>query len=343
MIMTIEGKCKEAKVVWLNAPGELELRSQKLPEPGENELLCQTLVSVISPGTEIAAYKGLPPLRPNVVYPRLQGYCNVARVMKVGAGVTEYKPNDRILSFMSHRSAFVIAKGDALYKLSETEDAGKIACTYLFHLGYNAVLRSGVRAGSRVVVIGLGALGLTTVAVAALSGARVFAISDQEAPAAIACKFGVEAVFKRDGLPSLADTLGANLADVVVSTTNGWDDWTIALQMARKLGVIAVLGFPGRGELPPAINPLDSQYFYMKQLRIEAVGLSPEYPDSRGYCRFNERANIEYLAGLISNGCLDSSLIISGEFDGMDIDNAYRNLVARVNSPITYLLNWCKN
>lgn len=341
--MNIEEKCKEAKVVWLNAPGVIELRSQQLPDPDQNELLCQTLVSVISPGTEIASYVGLPPLRPTVFYPRLQGYCNVAQVMKVGAGVTVYRPGDRILSFMSHRSAFIIAKGDVLYKLSETEDAGRIACTYLFHLGYNAVLRSGVRAGSRVLVIGLGALGLTTVAVAALSGARVFAISDQEAPAAIAYKFGVEAVFKRDRLPLLADTLGDNLADVVVSTTNGWDDWTIALQMTGKLGIIAVLGFPGRGEPPPAINPLDSQYLYMKQLRIEAVGLSPENSDNRGYCRFNERANIEYLAGQISNSRLDSSLIISGEFDGIEIDNAYRNLVARVNSPITYLLNWCKD
>jgi threonine dehydrogenase-like Zn-dependent dehydrogenase len=252
-------------------------------------------------------------------------------------------PNDRILTFMSHRSAFVIAKDDVLYKLSETEDAGKIACTYLFHLGYNTVLRSGVRAGSRVLVIGLGALGLTTVAVAALSGARVFAISDQEAPAAIARKFGVEAVFKRDRLPSLADKLGADLADVVVSTTNGWNDWSIALQMAGKLGVIAVLGFPGRGDLPPAFNPLDSQYFYTKQLRIEAVGLSPEYPDSRGYCRFNERANIQYLAGQISNGRLDSSLLISGEFDGKHIDQAYRSLMSREHSPITYLLKWSEN
>jgi threonine dehydrogenase-like Zn-dependent dehydrogenase len=331
---------KDAKVVWLNAPFELELRTQTLPEMGNDELLCQTLVSVISPGTEIAAYKGLPPLRPSALYPRLQGYCNVAMVIKVGVGVEEYKPGDRILSFMSHRSAFVISTDDVLYKLPEAARADEIACTYLFHLGYNAVLRSGIRAGSNVLVIGLGALGLTAVAMAVLSGAKVFALSDQEAPAAIAKRFGAEAVFRRDQMPALAESLGVDLADVIISTTNGWEDWAAALKMASKLGVIAVLGFPGRGEVAPAANPLDSQYFYMKQLRIEAVGMSPEQSEVRGFCRFNERANIKYLADQILNGRLDCSQLISGEFDGENIDQAYRGLVSRLHSPITYLLKW---
>ncbi|GIZ51303.1 zinc-dependent alcohol dehydrogenase [Noviherbaspirillum aridicola] len=329
-----------ATVVWLNAPGQLELRTESLRPPGDREVLCETLVTAISPGTELAAFKGLPPLRPGVVYPRLQGYCNVARVLACGTAVTSLQPGDRVLSFSSHRSAFVAAEDEILFKLPDEARADHIACTYLFHLGYNAVLRAGVRAGSRVLVIGLGALGLTTVAMAALAGARVFALSDQAQPAALARQMGAEAVFGRAELPALKQALGPDLADVVVSTTNGWSDWEAALQAAGRMGVIAVLGFPGRGEAPPGFNPLDSQHFYMKQLRIEAVGMSPERPDSRGFCRFNERANLDYLAGLIAAGRLDPTPIISGTYAGTDIGRAYADLIARRSSPITYLLTW---
>lgn len=333
----------EAEVVWLEAPGKIVLRRESLTPLQSNDLLCKTLVTAISPGTEIAAYRGLPPLSPNILYPRLQGYCNVAEVVKVGDRVTEYVPGDRILSFTSHRSAFTINQKNVIYKLKEAADPNKTACTYLFHLGYNAILRSGVRPGSQVLVVGLGAIGLTTVALAAFSGAKVFTVSDQLKPAEISLKYGAEANFMRHQLPELLKALGPKLADVVVTTVNGWNDWNLALKTAGNLAKIAVLGFPGRGEPLSNFNPLDSQYFYKKQLSIESVGTSPEMPDNRGFCRFNERDNIEFLAEQIFNQKLDSSLIVSGEFHGSDIESAYRNLIARKNSPITYLLKWDRN
>ena len=333
-------KLASADVVWLNGPGQLEIRREPLPALRPNDLRCSTLVSAISPGTELAAYKGLPPLRPSVIYPRLQGYCNVAQVKAIGSEVMGFAPDDRVLSFMSHRSAFVLPQDQVLYKLPDRADANQLACTYLFHLGYNAILRSGVRAGSRVLVIGLGALGLTTVAASALAGATTFALSAQSASAAIAARFGAQATVTRAELPELEKALGPGLADVVVVTTNSWADWNTALRLAAQRGTIAVLGFPGRGEESPATNPLDSQYFYMKQLRIEAVGMSPELPDSRGFGRFNERANLDYLAHQIMSGRLDPSPLISGHFRGQDIAQAYETLLARRSSAITCVLQW---
>jgi len=327
-----------AEVVWLTAPGRIEFRREALHAPGPGELLCETLVSAISPGTELAAYAGLPPLRPSVGFPRLQGYCNVARII---AGESDgFAPGDRVLSFASHRSHFVLPANEVLLKLPPESDASQIACTYLYHLGYNAVLRSGVRAGSRVLVIGLGVLGLTSVALAALAGAEVFALSDQARPGEIARAAGARGVFPRQDEGALKDALGADGADVVITTVNGWSDWQAAMRLAGQNGVIAVVGFPGRGEPPPALNPLDSQYFYMKQLRIEAVGWSPETNDSRSFLRFNERDNIAWLAQLIGAGRLDPSPLISGSYRGRDIDQAYQDLLARRNSALTCLLRW---
>lgn len=329
-----------ATVVYLNAPGQIELRQEALRQIGEFDVICETLVTAISPGTELAAYKGMPPLRPGVVYPRLQGYCNVARVIAAGPGVTAAAAGDRVLTFSSHRSAFVAAENEILYRLPEHAKSEDIVCSYLFHLGYNAVLRSDVRPGSRVLVIGLGALGLTAVAMAALAGARVVGLSDQIQPALLAEEMGAERVCRRDD-PTLSEhAFGGELADVVITTTNSWSDWAIALQLAGNRGTIASLGFPGRGQSLGDFNPLDSQYFYTKQLRIESVGMSPERSDSRGFCRFNERDNLNYIANQIMLGRLRPSLLVSGRYLGNEIEKAYADLISRKSSPITYLLTW---
>jgi threonine dehydrogenase-like Zn-dependent dehydrogenase len=275
-----------------------------------------------------------------VVYPRLQGYCNVARVLAVGTGVSGINPGDRVLSFASHRSHFVSAAEDVLFVLGTEDRADDIVCTYLYHLGYNAVLRSGVRAGSRVLVIGLGALGLATAAVANVAGARVLGLSDHVLAQRIAVDSGASAVFARSDTGALRTALSEGLADVVIVTTNSWDDWAIALELSAIRGTIACLGFPGRGQAPGSFNPLDSRFFYAKQLRIEAVGHSPEKRDARGFLRFNERDNLKYLAELIVSGRLNPRLLASDSYPGGDIARAYRDLLDRRNSPVTFLLRW---
>ncbi len=73
----------EAKISKLLGPQELAFESETIDEStlAADKILCKTLVSAISPGTEIAAYDGLPPLHPIKAYPRLVGYCNVAELL----------------------------------------------------------------------------------------------------------------------------------------------------------------------------------------------------------------------------------------------------------------------
>lgn len=331
---------KFAEVVWLDAPGVLRIAAAELSDLGPYQILCRTIVTAISPGTEIAAFDGKPPLRPGVTYPRLQGYCNVAEVIASGRAVEDFKVGDRVLTFMSHRSAFVLNAREVLYKLPSDADPNDIVCSYLFHLGYNAVIRSNMKQGMKVLVIGLGVLGLASVAMAVRSGARVYCVSNHRKPANIAYAYGAQAVFTRAELDALLENESHSGADIVISTTNTWADWQIALKFANQLGTIAVLGFPGRGEEPWMENPLASEFFYMKQLRIEAVGFSPEYPDSRGFSRFSERANIDFIASEIITGNLDPRPLISGSFHFQNIENAYHALKSRRNSPVTFLLNW---
>jgi len=334
----------DARIAVLEQPRRLVFKQEQLDPAAlkEGQLLCETLVSAISPGTEVAAYLGAPPLRPGVVYPRFVGYCNVARVLHTAPGSSGFQVGDRVLTGASHRSHFVTSAGDVLAKLPGTLPIEDAVCAYLFHLGYNAVLCAEVRPGSTVVVVGLGVLGLTSVATAALAGARVSAISNHSRPRELAQAMGATACFDRSQLPALMEALGADRAHVVITTSNAWADWRIALECAGNRGTIAVLGFPGRGQKEIPSNPLDSAHFYTRQLRIMAVGMSPRRPDDRGFQPFNERDNLKRILAWICDGTLKPSLLLSGEIASSDLDQAYQRLIRRDGSPLTYLLRWAE-
>ena len=306
------------------------------------EILCETLVSAISPGTEVAAYIGMPPLKPGNIYPRLVGYCNVARVLKIGSKTSGLSVGDRVLTLQSHRSHFIVQKDEILCIVPQGVESHHAACGYLYHLGYDAVLKAGIHLGQKVVIIGLGVLGLTAVAMASKAGGTVYGISNHATPKRIAINTGAQLVYERGELSKLRNILGEQLADVVITTSGAWNDWDIALEIAGQNSFIAVLGFPGRGEKAPINNPLDSQYFYTKQLHIQAVGRSPENNDSRNYLPFNQKSSLSFILDEINSNRLNPDELISANYHWNQLEEAYLSLISKKDSPTTYVLEWTK-
>jgi threonine dehydrogenase-like Zn-dependent dehydrogenase len=158
----------------------------------------------------------------------------------------------------------------------------------------------------------------------------------------VGVEFGASAMHPRSDSDAIRSALTADLADVVITTSTDWADWHLALQLAGNRATIACLGFPGRSEPPGEFNPLDSRYFYAKQLRLEAVGMSPERPEPRGFLRFNERDNLDYVTALILGRRLKPASLVSGTYAGNDLALAYEALLARERPAVTYLLRWAQ-
>ena len=327
-------------VIWLDSPRNIKIKSEQIPAPVSKEIICKTIVTAISTGSEISHYLGLPPLVPKKsIFPRQLGYCNVSEVIEIGQNVNSVKEGDRVLSFSSHRSSFVLKERDIKYILPKNSDSKLISTAYLYHLGYNAVLSSEIKLGSKVLVIGLGLLGLTTVSMAKLAGGNVTAISDNKLSYDVAIKNGAIDTYSRKEILEKTNKKLLDF-DVIVITTNKWTDLKIALKSAAQKGNISLLGFLGRGEEKINFNPFSSQYFQTKQLSIKAVGLSPELPDNRGFLRFNEINNLKFIASLINEKKIKPESIISDTYFYKDISKAYDNLVSRKDSPITFLIRW---
>lgn len=335
----------EAVVARLHAPRQLVFDDELL-DPGAlaaDALLARTEVSVLSVGTELAAYKGLPPLRPGPVYPRVVGYCNVARVVAVGSEVGAIGEGDLILTHQSHRSAFVCRYDDVLLVLQPDVDPGAAATAYLFHLGYVALLNAGFQLGQHVAVVGLGVLGIGAIACSRLGGGSAVGFSGQAALRAVAAEVGATATYGKDDPDAVEEYVLRTAhggADVVVVTGDGWDDWHLALRLARPRGVISVVGFPGRGQALPTFNPLDSQYFYDKQLRVQASGWTPARYHSAQSANAAKRANLHSLVEHISDGSLPARALISSEHHWSELASVYEALADSRDGRLTCLIRW---
>jgi threonine dehydrogenase-like Zn-dependent dehydrogenase len=327
-VMVLDNPKLPSLVFRLYGPRDLRVDEEVLDlgAIGAREIAARTLFTAVSTGTELAAYRGDPPLRPTPFpYPRLVGYCNVAEVIAVGEHATAYKPGDVILSGQSHRSAYVCDAGSVFLALPPQVDPAAASIAYLIQLGYVALQSAEAQKGQRVAVIGLGVLGLATVACARMMGLDVSAVSSQAASLDIARQWGARAVAKDDAI-----SLGA--IDCVVLTSNLWQDWLLSLKTVNISGTIATLGFPGRGQALPDFNPLDSQWLYDKRLTIKATG-PPASADQL-------RRNLVYLINQMAAGALPANKLISKTIRWQDLPTLYAELAANRGKLLTAVLKW---
>jgi D-arabinose 1-dehydrogenase-like Zn-dependent alcohol dehydrogenase len=338
----------ESTVVELPKPLTIEFVKYTLnsEDLGSNELLAETICSAISTGTEVAAYRGDKPLRPGGTYPRVVGYCNVAEVKRIGTHVNQYQPGDRILSFQSHRSAFVCSEDSVILKIPGGCDLHKAATTFLYHLGYESLLKGHFKPGHNVAVIGLGTLGIATVDVGCRYGANVFAFSNQGHSLTLARELGSKLCFRKDDANFMEEievaTHGIGI-DIVITTANTWNDWKLALEVIRDEGTICVLGFPGRTQPLPDFNPLEPQYLYFKKLSVVYCGYTPDYLIPPKDIRFTRKRNCESLLDMIAENRLKPEKIISQTYPWTQIQKAYDDLMKRDPPLYTAILTYRAN
>ncbi|MCE7995970.1 MAG: hypothetical protein HEP71_28580 [Roseivirga sp.] len=331
-----------SKVYHLLGPKDLVMKSETLDtdQLREHEVIGETHYSAISPGTEYAAYIGMPPLRPGKVYPRLMGYCHVSQITHTGSQVTNLSPGDMVLTFQSHRTHVKFQDSDFFIKLPG-EHAAKLTPAYLYHLGYHALITGEARQGHNIGVIGGGTLGYTSARMSEISGAKTFLFSNIEGLKEKLRMPGCEVLKKSsEALNGVADkTHGVGL-DIVINTSNLWSDWLFALQLANRGGTIVNMGFPGRGQENPDFNPLDPRYVYDKQLNIKALNNINETGLEPYEQRFNVRRNLEHIIDMILKGKLNSDNIITDTIHYTELDAQYLKYASRNHYLLSTLIQW---
>ena len=107
----------KSKAIILTGKQQVEIQEREVGEPGPGEVLIQTLVSLISTGTESWCYRGV--FEPGtswagwVKYPFSLGYSNVGKITAVGAGVEGWEIGDRVCTGLPH-TQYGLAPADGI-------------------------------------------------------------------------------------------------------------------------------------------------------------------------------------------------------------------------------------
>ncbi len=162
--------------VTFTAPRAVEVRREPRPSPGPGEALVETLLSAISPGSEMLVYRGLAPegavdatiaaLGGSFGFPIRYGYAAVGRVAAVAPDVESAWLGRLVFAFNPHQSHFT-APVDALHPLPD--GLAPEAAVFLPNMetAVSFVMDGRPVIGERVAVVGQGIVGLLTTALLA--------------------------------------------------------------------------------------------------------------------------------------------------------------------------------
>ena len=330
------------KVYTLNSPKNLFLKDEQiLTNKTEDYIIGETIYSCISPGTEVAAYSGMPPLVPGNQYPRVNGYCNVAKVIEKGDKFKNISIGDNILTFQSHRDKFILNSSDFYIILPENINLKSASTSYLFHLGYHSLITADIKQGHTVGVIGAGVLGTATAIMSNIAGSKTYLFTNQNILDKKGIYKNINICKKNDvSIKHAIEEVSVTGFDIIINSSNSWSDWLIALKLIRKGGVIVNLGFPGRGEKLPAFNPLDPNYFYKKNITIKALCTLNEEDVKVEDARFNIKRNLYYIIDLIESGKIKSDDLLTEEISYLELENQYKKYLDRKSQMLSTLIKW---
>lgn len=199
-----------------------------------------------------------------------------------------------------------------------------------------AIAMQGVRLaqptlGERVVVVGLGLIGLLTVQMLKASGCRVLGFDPQESRAALARELGADVAISAGLLEATAAFTQGIGADAVVLTASSKSSEPLnqAAEISRLKGRIVVVGLVGMA--------IDREPFYKRELELK-VSMSygpgrhdPNYEIAGNdyplpYVRWTERRNMESFLELVQDGRITPKKLVTHRFPITEAVKAYEVL-----------------
>jgi 2-desacetyl-2-hydroxyethyl bacteriochlorophyllide A dehydrogenase len=218
-----------------------------------------TLYSGVSAGTEMTIFRGsnvyarkrwdtslklfLPEAAEKPFYPAVVGYEEVGCVTQVGADVKGVEVGDCVWGSWGHRTEWVM-RGD--HAAANILPAGLDPRAGIFArigaIALNGVLDAGINVGETVAVYGAGVVGLICMALAQLSGARVYAVDINPARLHHAERYADE-VISQDAALTIKKWTGGRGADVVIEATGNTFALGEAIRSVAYAGKVVSLGF----------------------------------------------------------------------------------------------------
>ncbi|MCY4372818.1 MAG: bi-domain-containing oxidoreductase [Spirochaetaceae bacterium] len=342
--------------------GELRLADVPVPACGPGGVLVRTRSSVISAGTEKMlldlgkkSLLGKARARPDLVrkavdtvrarglrataeqvFAKLDepvplGYSASGEVVEAGRSAAGMQPGDRVAiagaGYASH-AEFNFVPRNLCARIPEGVSYADAAFATVGAIALQGVRQAQPLIGERVVVIGLGLIGLLTVQILKANGCAVLGVDPDEERAALAATLGADMAVSSDGGTACAAFTAGHGADAVIiaAATPSSQPIEQAAELSRHKGRVVAVGLVGMQV------PRDA--FYRKELDLRLAmsygpgRYDPDY-EERGndypfpYVRFTEQRNLESFLYLVQQKRVTPAALVPHRLPFADALDAY--------------------
>jgi predicted dehydrogenase/threonine dehydrogenase-like Zn-dependent dehydrogenase len=286
-------------------------------------------------------------VRSKLDQPLTLGYCNVGRVVEVGAQVRGFAPDERVVSNGSHAELVAVAR-NLCARIPDSVSDDEAVFVVLGAIALQGVRLATPTLGERFVVTGLGLIGLITVQLLRANGCRVLGIDPEPAKAELARAFGADVVALDQGEDPITVAESFSSGDgvdgvLITASTRSNEPVSQGARMCRKRGRIVLVGVAGL-----ELNRAD---FYQKELSFQvSCSYGPgrydtEYEEKGidyplGFVRWTEQRNFEAVLEMIATGRLNVRPLITHRFAFDSAPEAYDLLTSGSQAYLGVLLEY---
>jgi 2-desacetyl-2-hydroxyethyl bacteriochlorophyllide A dehydrogenase len=267
-----------ATAVWFTRPREVELREEELPEVGPDQVRVEAIASAISHGTEMLVYRGqvspelapdLPTVSGGFGFPIKFGYASVGRVEEAGAEVIKLKPGDLVFCHHPHQSAYVVPASFPV-RLPDHLPPEAGLFTANTETALNVVLDAHPRLSERVVVFGLGVVGILISRLLLRTGCQVVGVDPIAARRDVMRKLGVMAKAPEEVEKFVGEWTAGEGCDLVIEASGSPAALDQALRLVAFQGTVVCCSW--YGEKAATLHLGDA--FHRRRVRIVSSQVS---------------------------------------------------------------------
>ncbi len=326
------------------SPGQAIFSDEPNPVVEKGTFLVRGIYSAISTGTEMTLYWGDFP--PDSVWARLArypirlGYSHLGEVVEVGEGVENVAVGDRIVGWKYH-SLFHLYRWDEEWaRVPEGVSDEAAAVFALAVISLNGVRRAKVQLGEKVIVFGLGPIGLFACHFCRMAGGRpVIGVDILSERRAYAVQSGAVDVAldptQADFAEQVKGWTKGRLADVVFEASGHARALLEAVQVVRRQGRLILLSSPRQ-----RVEFDFHDWCNWNSLSIIGAHTSSHPPNENPDDPWTRQRNLELYFDLIGRGEIMVDKMITHRFPWTQLPDVYTFLNQNRGKTGIVLIDW---
>ena len=274
------------------------------------------------------------------------GYSSAGTIVALGDGMDGFKPGQRVAcaggGYAVHAEYNIVPR-NLLTPLPDAVDFESAAFTTLGAIALHGFRLAEAQLNERVLVIGLGLLGLLSVQIAAAAGCRVFGVDTNPQRVKLAQQFGIAACSRQTAAEqAMAFTVNRGFDVVLIcADTASNDPVELAGALARDRGRVVATGavglnIPRKLYYEKEINFINSRSYGPGRYDPSYEEQGHDYPAA--YVRWTEGRNFETIVELLESGKLKVESLITHRFPIEQAPEAYEVITGKKKEPFLGVL-----